>query len=248
MLTTDKWDILSHNLQHCLSSVCVFFVFLFFFFSFFCPVIDSNRCLCSSRFRGVGSGREGKLWRVLAIHVWSKSRYIECVILASLYFNGSTDPPSFLYFLVKNPSFPDAHLWKVHIFSPHYDRYMSILHRRMPLAHPPPRPHITFSYRIIYLSPHKKLKSNTRSFTRLSRRFLFVPVRPLPHSLLGAPAKVCVYFFIFSLIYCHIHISCILLHCYCTGPDYSGGVKRREQGAGFGAGEENKGKRKQWIS
>lgn len=88
------------------------FLYYYYFFSF-CPVVWL-KCLCSSRFRGVGGGGAGrkKRWGVLAIHVWSKSRYIECVTLASLYLmEAPIRPPSF-FLGVKNSSFPDACLWK----------------------------------------------------------------------------------------------------------------------------------------
>lgn len=161
------------------------------------------------------------------------------MILASLYsMEAPIRHPSFIYFI----SSPDAHLWKQSSFlSPVYDRYMSILHCCMLLTHPPPRPDITFSYRIIFLSSHTK-KKNRKSNTRLPRRLLsFQSVHS--HTVPWVCRRKSVYtfsFFIFSLIYCHIHISCILLHCYCTGPDYSGGVKRRD-GVGVlrgGRGEE----------
>lgn len=75
------------------------FLCYYYFFSSFCPVVWLE-CLCSSRFRGVGGGRAGrkKRWGVLAIHVWSKSRYIECVTLASLYLmEAPIRPPSFFF-------------------------------------------------------------------------------------------------------------------------------------------------------
>lgn len=129
------------------------------------------------------------------------------------------------------------------IFFPIYDRYMSILHCCMLLTRPPPRPNITYSYRIIYLSSHKKnLKSNTRLSPRPLLSFQSVHSRTVCQACRPKSA-VTFSFFIFSLIYCHIHISCILLHCYCTGPGYSGGVKRRDLGwdcffFGGGGGEE----------
>lgn len=132
------------------------------------------------------------------------------------------------------------------LFFPIYDRYMSILHCCMLLTRPPPRPNITYSYRIIYLSSHKKPKIKYKTLS--SSSFVF-PVGPLPHSLSGVPAKVCGYFFIFHLfinILPHsyiMHFTALLLH-------WSGlfrGCKETGFGLGFvgGSGEEKKGKRKQ---
>lgn len=132
------------------------FLYYYYFFSF-SPVVWL-KCLCSSRFRGVGGGGAGrkKRWGVLAIHVWSKSRYIECVTLASLYLmEAPICPPSF-FLGWKIPHFQMPAFENKVIFFPIYDRYMSILHCCMVLTRPPPRPNITYSYRIIYLSSHKK--------------------------------------------------------------------------------------------
>lgn len=152
--------------------------------------------------------------------------------------NGSTDPPSFLtsflpsflpYFGVKNPLFPDACVSSTNkvLFSRSmidiWVYYTAVCRSHVP--HPVPTANICL---------HTKKENPKIKYKTLSSSVL--PVRPLPHSLLGVPAKVCVYFVIFSLIYCHIHISCILLHCYCTGPGYSGGGRSRNE-LGFGAGE-----------
>lgn len=67
------------------------------------------KCLCSSRFHGVGGGGEGeeKRWGVLAIHIWSKSRYIECVILASLYLmEAPIRLPSFFWWKIPHFQMP----------------------------------------------------------------------------------------------------------------------------------------------
>lgn len=153
------------------------------------------------------------------------------MILASLYsMEAPIRHPSFIYFI----SSPDAHLWKQSSFlSPVYDRYMSILHCCMLLTHPPPRPDITFSYRIIFLSSHTKKKEPKIKYKTPSTSSFF-PVRPLPHSSLGVPAKVCVYFFIFHLfinILPHsyiMHFTALLLHW--------SGLFRRCKETGWGRG------------
>lgn len=87
-----------------------------------------------------------------------------------------------------------------------------------------------FSYRTIFLSFASKYNLN-QTKVPLTRRLLrrledscrskCLPVRPLsPRSQ----------FMSHLFKYCHIHISCILLHCYCTGLGYSGARTGRRAG------------------
>lgn len=220
------------------------FIIIIIFFSF-CPVVWP-KCLCSSRFRGVGGGRAGrkKRWGVLAIHVWSKSRYIECVTLASLYLmEAPIHPPSF--FLGEKSLNSRCLPLKIKLlFFPFmidiWVYYTAVCSSHVP--HPVPTSLIHIE---LYICLHtKNLKSNTRLSPRRLLSFQSVHSRTVCQAC-RQKSVVTFSFFIFSLIYCHIHISCILLHCYCTGPGYSGGVKRRDLGWDFLGGQERRRKGKE---
>lgn len=177
------------------------------------------KCLCSSRFHGVGGGGEGeeKRWGVLAIHIWSKSRYIECVILASLYLmEAPIRLPSFFWWKIPHFQMP-AFGNKVLFFPFTIDiwvYYTAVCFSHIP--HPVP----TSLFHIeLYICLHtKKPKIKYKTLYKTPSSSSFFPVRPLPHSLLGVPAKVCVCFIIFHLfinILPHsyiMHFTALLLH------------------------------------
>lgn len=208
------------------------FLYYYYFFSF-CPVVWL-KCLCSSRFRGVGGGGAGrkKRWGVLAIHVWSKSRYIECVTLASLYLmEAPIRPPSFFFggekFLISRCLPLKIKLFFFPFMIDIWVYYTAVCSSHVPHHVPTSLIHIE-----LYICLHTK-KPKIKYKTLSSSSFVF-PVGPLPHSLSGVPAKVCGYFFIFHLfinILPHsyiMHFTALLLHW--------SGLFRRCKETGFGLG------------
>lgn len=214
---TENWDVQSQNLQNCSSSVFIFS---------FRPVVwltaaANFQCLCTSRFRGVGGGGGGERRGVLAIHVWSKSRYIERVILASLYVMEA--PISLPFFLMGEKSLVSRsppsemkffffHLWYIY-------EYITLL------AHPHPVPTWPFHIELYICLCTKKLKSNTR----VPRCLLSVRPSVRSHSL-------CLMFHLFFNILPHsyiMHFTALLLH-------WSGLFRRwKETGGGGVKGKES---------